>query len=105
MFYEEESRDIKMTVTAKLLKAKQGNAGKQRLVEFTDGDEVGTKKYRYYKGSPAAFVSLIRAQVAIREDVKGHDFSSHVDKLIDLTPIEPEPQPDPTAAEIAELTN
>ena len=95
-----------MPITATLLKAQQGNSGNNLLVEFIDGDEVATHKYRDYKDSPSDFVSLIRSQASQREAVKTYDFSSHVGKTIDLTPpVVEEPEPPvvipPTAEEIA----
>lgn len=75
-----------MPVTAKLLTATQGAIGNHLLVEFLDGAEVSTHKYRDYRGSPTEFVDHIRSEVGQREDVKGYDFSQFVGSTIDITP-------------------
>ena len=95
-----------MPITAKLLRAQQGEIGNNLLVEFADDVEIMTNKFRDYRGSPADFVNHIRGQVAQREEVKTYDFSSHVGKTIDLTPpvvVPPDPPVviPPTEEEIA----
>ncbi len=87
-----------MAITVELLEEAKGNSGARLVVEFNDDGERGIKKYRDYKGSPSEFIELVRSQVAKREEAKLYDFSSHVGKLIDITP---DPVIPPTDEEIA----